>query len=140
MQLLIMEYAQKPELYLFTKKEIRFFKGVGISLLLLILLSPLIFIPPLILGFSLVLFVAPVISGFYGGRQYPKKGFKVGACAGFLWSIIFMIILFWILNNLMKFMDIKFGGAELLLIVAIFTINTLLCGFGGRFARRKIKA
>lgn len=135
-----MEFQQqRTEPFLFTRGEIKFFKGVGISLLLLVMMSVFIFIPPIILGWTLLLIVAPVIAGFYGGRQYPKKGFKIGATAGFIWSMIFIIVLLWLFSTILPFMEVRFGDLEFLFIIAIFTLNTLLCGFGGRFAKKKKK-
>lgn len=128
---------KEQEPYLLTKGEVKFLKGVGISFLLLVLMSPFIFIP--LVGIVLLLIIAPVIAGFYGGRQYPKKGFKIGITAGFLWSVIFTAVLFWFLYSFLPFMEVLFGDLEFLTLITIFVFNTLLCGFGGRFARKKKK-
>lgn len=105
-------------------------KAIGTGLGVLVLLNLLIFIP--FTGWFLVFTLAPLLSGYFSGRQV--KNWRNALCVGVIWSAIQIIIFMTVLSSVFTFLSISLGVSEFFIIILIFVFNTGFCVLGNRSA------
>ena len=130
---------QRPKVrFTVVKKEERFDVAFFIALGIFALLFLLVFIPGV--GPVLIITLVPYLAGYQSGKYINKKdGLLIAILAGFIWTIIEIMIFFTVLGQME--LAIKSPGfytsLDWLILVVLLSANIVFCAIGSRYSPRK---